>query len=175
MSHKISELQTRYGLTSRQSIYDRMKALHIKPIHRGEISSESLDKLDKLDKFLKSNPGATLSDFPKQAEAITTTKLDLSSGQLDLPSGQLDSFQATVEIVESIARHLVNRDPLVKYKALDYAVRHDILLPSSKVKELIGVNPCNYGNEFKRGNFIFKKQGKIGRQTAWEIEDAKYL
>lgn len=174
MNQKISELQARYGLTSRQSIYDRMKALHIETVRRGEISSESLDKLDKLDKFLKSNPGATLSDFPKQAEVITATKLDLSSGQLDLSSRQvdkLDSFHATVEIVESIARHLVNRDPLVKYKALDYAVRNNLLLPSSKIQELIGVNPCNYGDKFKRGNFTFEKQGKIGRQAAWKIDD----
>ncbi|MCC3531098.1 MAG: hypothetical protein JGK21_26885 [Microcoleus sp. PH2017_22_RUC_O_B] len=171
MNHKISELQTRYSLSSKQSIYDRIKALHIKPVRRGEISSDSLDKLDNLDKFLKNNPGAALSDFPKQTEAITTSKLDLSSGQLDKSTEQLNNFNETLQLVEAIARHLVNRNPLAKYKALDYAVKAELLLPSSKIKELIGVNPCNYGDKFQRGNFIFEKKGKIGRQTAWKIDD----
>ncbi|MCC3464434.1 MAG: hypothetical protein JGK33_33470 [Microcoleus sp. PH2017_11_PCY_U_A] len=150
MNHKISELQTRYSLSSKQSIYDRIKALHIKPVRRGEISSDSLDKLDNLDKFLKNNPGAALSDFPKQTEAITTSKLDLSSGQLDKSTEQLNNFNETLQLVEAIARHFAaNQDPLAKY---------------------IGVNPCNYGDKFQRGNFIFEKKGKIGRQTAWKIK-----
>ncbi|MCC3476506.1 MAG: hypothetical protein JGK39_00075 [Microcoleus sp. PH2017_12_PCY_D_A] len=160
MNHKISELQTRYSLSSKQSIYDRIKALHIKPVRRGEISSDSLDKLDNLDKFLKNNPGAALSDFPKQTEAITTSKLDLSSGQLDKSTEQLNNFNETLQLVEAIARHFAaNQDPLAKYKTLEYAAKHILLLPSSKIKELIGVNPCNYGDKFQRGNFIFEKKG----------------
>jgi hypothetical protein len=171
MNHKISELQTRYGLSSKQSIYDRMKALNIETVRRGEISSESLDKLDNLDKFLKSNPGATLSDFPKHAEAITASKLDLSTEQLDLSTGQLDNFNETLKLVEAIARHFkVETDPLAKYKALEYAANHILLLPTSKIQELIEVKPRKSPIEW--GNFIIwkKTEVKIGREMAWSIQ-----
>jgi len=163
MNHKISELQARYNLTSRQSVYDRIKALHIETVQRGEISSDSLDKLDKLDKFLKNNPGTSISEFPKHTEAITTTKLKLSTGQLD-------NFNETLQLVEALARHFAaNQDPLAKYKALEYAANHMMLLPSSKVRELTGAKPSKNG--FQRGIFIFSKtENKIGRETAWRVQ-----
>ncbi|MCC3575252.1 MAG: hypothetical protein JGK30_26005 [Microcoleus sp. PH2017_40_RAT_O_B] len=178
MNHKISELQTRYSLSSKQSVYDRMKALHIETVKRGEISSDSLDKLDNLDKFLKNNPGATLSDFPKNAEAVTASKLDsptgqldLSTEQLDLSTGQLDNFNETLKLVEAIARHFkVETDPLAKYKALEYAANHILLLPTSKIQELIKVKPRKSPIEW--GNFIIwkKTEVKIGREMAWSIQ-----
>ncbi len=170
MNHKISELQARYNLTSRQSIYDRIKALHIETVQRGEISSDSLDKLDKLDKFLKNNPGTSISEFPKHAEAITTTKLELSTGQLDKSTGQLDNFNETLQLVEAIARHFwANPDPLAKYKALEYAANHMMLLPSSKIRELTGAKPNK--SHFQRGIFVFSKtENKIGRETAWRVQ-----
>ena len=177
MNHKISELQARYNLTSRQSVYDRIKALHIETVQRGEISSDSLDKLDKLDKFLKNNPGTSISEFPKHAEAITTTKLELSTGQLDISTeqldistGQLDNFNETLQLVEALARHFwANQDPLAKYKALEYAANHIMLLPSSQVRELTGAKPSK--SHFQRGIFIFSKtENKIGRETAWRVQ-----
>lgn len=92
----ISSLQERYGLSSRQAVYDRIAALKIEAVARGKLSSEQVDKLDKLDKFLSSNPGAAIADFPREAEISPVRQLDkpdLSSGQLDkfnLSSGQLD-------------------------------------------------------------------------------------
>ena len=160
---KISELQIRYGLASKQSVYDRMKALQILPISRGEISSQALDKLDKLDKFMKNNPGAKIWEFPRDAES-------LSSGQLDNSTGQLDNFNEILQLVEAIARHFwANQDPLAKYKALEYAANHMMLLPSSKVRELTGAKPSKNG--FQRGIFIFSKtENKIGRETAWRVQ-----
>ncbi|MEG4323690.1 MULTISPECIES: hypothetical protein [unclassified Microcoleus] len=169
MNHKISELQMRYELASRQPIYDRMKAINVKPVKRGEISSESLDKLDKLDKFLKNNPGANLADFPKDAEAITPTKLDLPTRQVDSPTRQVDNFNETLQLVKAIARHF-NQDPLAKYKALEYAANHVLLLPTSKVTELIGTKPRK--RHFQWGTFIFNKRPKVklGREAAWNVQ-----
>src|SRR6476620_8467067 len=140
---KISELQTRYGLASKQSVYDSMKALQINPVSRGEISSQALDELDKLDKFLKSNPGAKIWEFPRDVES-------LSSGQLDKSTGQLDNFNETLQLVEAIARHFaVKQDPLANYKALEYAANHIMFLPTSKIKELTGAKPSK--SHFQRG------------------------
>jgi len=163
MNYKISELQARYSLSSKQSVYDRMKALQIVPVSRGEISSQALDKLDKLDKFMKKNPGAKIWEFPRDVEYE-------SSGQLDKSTGQLDNFNETLQLVEAIARHFAtNQDPLAKYKALEYAANHIMLLPTSKVKELIGTKPSK--SQFQRGTFVFTKTDiKIGRESAWRTQ-----
>ena len=163
MNYKISELQARYSLSSKQSVYDRMKALQIVPVSRGEISSQALDKLDKLDKFMKKNPGAKIWEFPRDVEYE-------SGGQLDKSTGQLDNFNETLQLVEAIAHHFAaNQDPLAKYKALEYAANHIMLLPSSKIKELTGAKPSK--SQFQRGTFVFTKTDiKIGRETAWRIQ-----
>jgi hypothetical protein len=163
MNYKISELQARYNLSSKQSVYDRMKALQIVPVSRGEISSQALDKLDKLDKFMKKNPGAKIWEFPRDVEYE-------SSEQLDKSTGQLDNFNETLQLVEAIARHFAtNQDPLAKYKALEYAASHIMLLPTSKVKELIGAKPSK--SQFQRGTFVFTKTDiKIGRESAWRTQ-----
>ena len=163
MNYKISELQARYSLSSKQSVYDRMKALQIVPVSRGKISSQALDKLDELDKFMKKNPGAKIWEFPRDVEYE-------SGGQLDKSTGQLDNFNETLQLVEVIARHFAaNQDPLAKYKALEYAANHIMLLPTSKVKELIGAKPSK--SQFQRGTFVFTKTDiKIGRESAWRTQ-----
>ncbi|MEG5044625.1 hypothetical protein [Microcoleus sp. B4-C1] len=167
---KISELQNRYGLGSKQSVYDRMKALQINPVSRGEISSQALDELDKLDKFMKSNPGAKIWEFPRNVESLSSRQLDNSIGQLDKSTGQLDNFNETLQLVEAIARHFAaKQDPLAKYKALEYAANHIIFLPSSKIKELTGTKPNK--SQFQRGTFVFTKINiKIGREAAWRVQ-----
>jgi len=169
MNYKISELQARYSLSSKQSVYDRMKALQIVPVSRGKISSQALDKLDKLDKFMKNNPGAKIWEFPRDVESFSSGQLDKSTGQLDKSTGQLDNFNETLQLVEAIARHFAaNQDPLAKYKALEYAANHIMLLPTSKIRELTGIKPTKH---FQRGIFIFSKtENKIGRETAWQVQ-----
>ncbi|MEG4855747.1 hypothetical protein QUB10_33425 [Microcoleus sp. B5-D4] len=167
---KISELQTRYGLASKQSVYDRMKALQINPVSRGEISSHALDELDKLDKFMKSNPGAKIWEFPRDTESLSSGQLDNSTRQLDKPTGQLDNFNEVLQLVEAIARHFAaSQDPLANYKALEYAANHIILLPTSKIKKLTGAKPSK--SQFQQGTFVFTKTDmKIGRETAWRVQ-----
>jgi hypothetical protein len=140
-----------------------MKALQIVPVSRGKISSQALDELDELDKFMKNNPGAKIWEFPRNAEYE-------SSEQLDKSTGQLDNFNETLQLVEAIARHgAANQDPLTKYKALEYAANHILLLPTSKVKELIGAKPSK--SQFQRGTFVFTKTDiKIGRESAWRTQ-----
>jgi hypothetical protein len=101
----------------------------------------------------------------------STGQLDKSTGQLDKSTGQLDNFNKTLQLIEAITRHFsANTDPLAKYKALEYAANHVMLLPSSKIKELTGVKPSR--RHFQRGMFIFTKEEdtKIGRETAWRVQ-----
>src|SRR4028118_971330 len=100
----------------------------------------------------------------------STGQLDKSTGQLDKSTGQLDNFNETLQLVKAITRHFAaSQDPLAKYKALEYAANHIMLLPTSKIQELTGAKPSK--SSFQRGIFIFRKtENKIGRETAWQVQ-----
>ena len=160
-TYPISELQQRYSLTSRQSVYDRMKALAIEPIARGKLSSEQLDKLDKLDKHLKS--GGTLSDFESSRTEIMAAAIEPAAATAI--NQDRENF---LELIEAIARHIsATRDPLQHYVALERAIASGWLLSSSEVRSLIGAKPA--GDRFQHGSFVFIKSGKIRNQSAWRV------
>jgi DNA repair ATPase RecN len=101
----------------------------------------------------------------------STGQLDKSTGQLDKSTGQLDNFNETLQLVKAITRHFAaSQDPLAKYKALEYAANHIMLLPTSKIQELTEAKPSK--SSFQRGIFIFTKieNTKIGRETAWRVQ-----
>jgi len=78
---------------------------------------------------MKKNPGAKIWEFPRDVEYESSEELDKSTGQLDKSTGQLDNFNETLQLVEAIAHHFpAHQDPLAKYKALEYATNHNILL-----------------------------------------------
>ena len=169
-THPISELQQRYSLTSRQAVYDRMKALAIEPITRGKLSSDQLDKLDKLDKHLKS--GGTLSDFESSRTEVMPEAIEPADATAI--NQERENF---LELIEAIARHIAaTRDPLQHYTALERAIASGWILSTAEVRALIGVKPS--GDRFVRGSFVFIKSGKIGTQTAWRVakvvEDGNY-
>lgn len=171
METPISELQERYNLSSRQAVYDRLTALELKPVSRGKISDEQLDKLDKLNDWLKENPGSAIADFPLHPEVMPSEKLDksLSTATVDKSLDKPDNFTEALQLVEAIARHFQQqRDPLENYKALIFAAEQQLILPSSKVTELIGTKPK--GEQFERGSFRFTRSGKIGGQSAWKVQ-----
>ncbi|XZN89770.1 MAG: hypothetical protein ACM65M_19200 [Microcoleus sp.] len=126
--HAVSGLQHRYELASRQAVYDRLAALKIKPISRGKLSTEQLDKMDALDKWLKANPGGSIADFPRSGEVVGDESSvvshpiagsSLSGGAVD----KFDNFSETLALIEAIAEHISKtRDPLQHYAALERAI-----------------------------------------------------
>ena len=160
-TYPISELQQRYGLTSRQAVYDRIKALSIEPVARGKISSDQLDKLDKLDKHLKS--GGTLSDFESSHTEIMPAAIEPAAATAI--NQERENF---LELIEAIARHFQQqREPLQHYTALERAIASGWILSTAEVRALIGTKP--HGDRFQRGAFIFIRAGKIGNQSAWRV------
>jgi len=171
--YPISELQERYNLNSRQAVYDRIGALKIKPISRGKLSSEQLDKLDKLHEWLKQNPGSAIADFPLHPEVIPPEVMpskqeNLSTVVVDKSLDKLDNFTETLQLIEIIAKRFNQHDPMAEYKALIFATKNQLILPSSKVTELTGVKP--HGKKFTRGSFTFIKSGKIGGESGWLVK-----
>ncbi|WP_445634538.1 hypothetical protein NSTC745_06362 [Nostoc sp. DSM 114161] len=177
---KISSLQERYRLDSRQAVYDRINGLKIEPIARGKISSEQLELLDKLDIHIRS--GGAIADFPLQPEvqAPALDKLD-KLDKLDIEPDQATVINVMANLMEKMITYAYARhpSPLASYEELEKAIANKWLLPSSKVKELIGVTtipktvkePKEDGDAefFVRGNFLFVKIGKIGRETSWAV------
>ncbi|MFB2976915.1 hypothetical protein [Microseira sp. BLCC-F43] len=151
----ISGLRERYGLSSRQSVYDRLKALNIKPVGWGRISAEQLNQMDKLDEHLKK--GGTLSNF-----GIETSK---NQSDTSLIVAEL------TKLVEAIAPTPNPPEPLQALEELEKAAEKGWLLTTEQVKQLIGVKPTVRGSDrtFTRGSFAFVKSGKIGSQTAWKV------
>ena len=159
-NYPIASLQERYNLSSKQSVYDRIKALSIEPVARGKISSDQLDKLDKLDKHLKT--GGTLSDFESSQTEVMPAAIEPAATNL---TNDRENF---LELIEAIARHIAaTRDPLQHYASLERAIASAWLLSSSEVRSLIGVAPK--GDRYQRGNFVFIRTGKIGAQSAWRV------
>ena len=151
----ISGLRERYGLSSRQSVYDRLKALNIKPVGWGRISAEQLKQMDKLDEHLKK--GGTLSNF-----GIETFQ---NQSDTSLIVAEL------TKLVEAIAPTPNPPEPLQALEELEKAAEKGWLLTKEQVQQLLGVKPKVKGSDrtFTRGSFSFVKSGKIGSQTAWKV------
>lgn len=67
---------------------------------------------------------------------------------------------------------LPHLNPLYRHEALEKAKELRWLLTTKEVQKLIGVKPQTKKGEksFKRGNWLFIKIGKIGAQTAWQVD-----
>ena len=176
---KISTLQGRYGLESRQAVYDRINGLDIKPVARGKISPQQLELLDKLDKHIRD--GGAIADFPIQPE-VEVPALSKLDNQLDILDNQLDNAENLTAInvmaglVEKMMGYVGNRRSLLsEYEELEKAVAHKWTLSTAKVKELIGITPRVGKDEmtFVWGSFTFTKAGKLGNQMGWLVSRSK--
>ncbi|NEQ86493.1 MAG: hypothetical protein F6K26_42450 [Moorea sp. SIO2I5] len=63
-------------------------------------------------------------------------------------------------------------NPIEYMHQLKIAAQEQWLLTTSEVRELIKVKPHTRKGEdtYKRGSWLFVKSGKIGRETAWRVE-----
>lgn len=101
----INSLLSRYGLKSRQAVYDRLKDLGIKPARRGKITKDDLLLLDELDKHI--NSGGTIDNFPKSPEVMPVDKLEVWEEPQQQPS-----VEALLALIEKIVLHqLPKRSP----------------------------------------------------------------
>lgn len=172
--YPISALQDRYGLSSRQAVYDRINKLGIEPASRGKISSDQLDTLDRLDNWIKS--GKTVENFIS-SELNTAINSEFGNSVLltlknqDLPTSNIfdDSTTSLIQLVHEIALAIRPQENLLQHlECLERAAAQSWLLSTQEVKQLIGVKP--HGPSFSRGSFKFIRSGKIGASSAWRVE-----
>ena len=160
----INTLGDRYGLKSRQGVYDRLKDLKIKPARRGKVTQEDLLLLDELDKHI--NSGGTIENFVKSPEVLSTDKMD----KWDEPEqSEVSTIEMLMALIERIVLHQrILPSPLSRFEELEKAVIGGWILPTSLVQEIAGTVPK--GNNFTRGSFVFIRTGKVGREAGWIVQ-----
>ena len=176
---KIKELQERYGLKTRQSIYDWIKAakFELAKDDRGHAyaTPEQIEVLDQLVEHLKT--GGTLGSFtPVSSPEIYTSvdsHIDTSEPStvyqiVDTVNSTEDSPMVMLErLVGVIVSNIQPRSPLWYHEELEKASKQGWILSTSEVETLIGVKPK--GEVFCRGGWEFVRAGKIGNQGAWKV------
>jgi len=103
----------------------------------------------------------------KELEVIESQAIEPRSPGVEL--GIIGSSEATTTLVELLgAIASSQRDPLRKHQQLKEAAAEGWILTTSEIEEIIGVKP--HGEVFVRGNWQFKRAGKIGRELGWVVE-----
>jgi hypothetical protein len=192
----IIELTDRYSL-SKKALYNRFDAVGIKPQlgadKKAYVSSEQIAVLDDLDRHLKA--GGNLKNYtPVSQSEVTTTlsevvatplkgnsktvtyeELEKSEKQaieprlLELELGLVGTSEVGTTLLRVLGAIAASqRDPLRKHQQLKQAVEEKWILTTSEIEEIIGVKP--HGEIFLRGNWQFKRAGKVGRELAWVVE-----
>ncbi len=169
--HKISKLQQRYSLGSKQSIYNRINGLGIVPPQKGYVSSEQLDLLDRLDKHLRS--GGTFDDFPIQPEVevepMEIQAMESAPQQERVEDLYLRTFDWMGGIIEQMIAQRQSDSVLERFEQLQKAAQMGWMLPTSAIASLIGIKPR--GQRVEYGNFsILRCDKRIGREAAWMIK-----
>lgn len=176
---KIKDLQERYGLKTRQSIYDWIKAakFELAKDDRGHAyaTPEQIEVLDQLVEHLKQ--GGTLGSFtPVSSPEIYTSidsQIDTSKPStvyqiVDTVNSEIDTPIVMLErLVGAIASNIQPRSPLWFHDELEKATKQGWILSTSEVESLIGIKPK--GEIFHRGGWEFVRAGKIGNQGAWKV------
>lgn len=185
--YSIKELQDRYELKTRQSVYDRLKAVKaevLKEGNRSYVTEDVITILDQLQEHLKL--GGSIKTFTPTIKATVYAQIDSVNSNSDnltvnseidsigspLDSDvkylQLDLFEFTLEkIVLKVIEQIQPSNPINHWEKLDQAVERGYILSTKEVTELLGTKPN--GKEWTRGAFKFIRFGKIGNQAGWQV------
>jgi len=177
----VARLRERYGI-GKQAEINRRKHLRIKTSKiEGSyyVTDKQLKLLDALDHWL-TDMGGKMSDFDPQiavdsldsnhelarTELVEATPTDYQEATL------IESEEATPDWEDLIGRLAEKlqpaQSPLDNWRELEEAAQKGWLLTTRQVREIAGAKPK--GQQWQRGAFTFRKAGKIGRETAWEVE-----
>ncbi len=163
----LSSLADRYKV-GRTAMYDRLKALGIEPEKRGRlayISGVQLHQMDELDTRLKAGELMPKPTAEHDRQTSLEYSPNLSTKHSPDSTALAPSTDSALLTIASMLQSLKEpTDPMANYRALQSAVDNGWLLPTSKVRELVGVKP--HGAEFDRLGFRFIRSA---RRTEWKV------
>ena len=165
----VAALPDRFS-TSKQTVYTRMEALGISPIKQGKRAYIHLDQLHQLDALHDHlAAGGHLQDFSTSAiETHPVEKLDVSNQAVSNTDAPLTRLVNAAESLTGALMDIASPDPISNWRRLQEATENGWLLTTSQVRELTGAKP--HGQSWRRGSFVFRKRGKIGREASWSVE-----
>ncbi len=177
----VSDLPSRYSI-KRTALYERLKALKLKPIKQGNksyLDGDQLKRLDELHAHIQRGGGIT--DFLQEPEQPSSEQT-APTGQL----AQINQSGALVALVEVLTSRLVPAivskltppaPPLAHLEALEKAYEKGWLLSTSELAQLLRLSPKTirgYGDSFREAGFTFTRAGTRARQeTAWKVSKAR--
>jgi hypothetical protein len=177
----VSDLPDRYDI-KRTALYERFKALDLKPIKQGNksyVDGEQLQQLDDLHAHIQRGGG--IADFLQESSPVSDSHNKISE-QL-APINQSGVFLAFAEALTSrLVPAIVSKltpppPPLAHLEALERAYEKDWLLSTSELAQLLKLSPRTirgYGDRFSEAGFIFTKAGTRARQeTAWRVSKTR--
>jgi hypothetical protein len=152
----VTELLDRYQI-KRTALHERMtklgiKSVRIKGLPHRIITAEQLSRLDEYDRQLSLGATSAMStERPERGEQVSSIDL-------------LTVLPAVMQMLTDRA----SRDLMANYRQLQEASDRGWFLPTSLVRELIGVTP--HGARFDRCGFRFEPAAKY-RSTEWRVSN----
>jgi hypothetical protein len=172
----VEQLPDRYGGLARSAVYNRLKALNIKPKRIGNKSSvnaRQLEQLDDLHRFLQA--GGNTAEF-LEMRGIQSPQEDDSQLSSGLSTGQSDLVQLFVSMFSKFQSQAAEPDPLAYFEKLEQAARNGWQLSTTEVSYLIKLPVAEiqqYGDRFYEAGFVFTRAGfRAKGEVAWKVSKA---
>lgn len=177
----VSQLPDRYGI-KRTALYERFKALSIKPQKQGNksyLDGAQVEQLDQLHAHIQRGGG--INDFGLELEPL---KVEQTNSTEELASiNQSGTLIALVEVLTSrlvpaiVSKLTPPTAPLAHLEALEKAYEKDWLLSTSELAQLLRLSAKTirkYGDSFNEAGFTFTRAGTRARQeTAWKVSKVR--
>lgn len=174
----VGQLRARYNNLAKSAVYNRLKALGVRPQTIGNkayVNAEQLRLMDDLHQFIQS--GGTTAEF------LERRGLQKSVGDSSGLSSGLSTAQPNdiIKLVTAIASEVASKlqlptpepDPLAYFERLEQAARNGWHLSTSEVAYLLDLPPSKiegYGDRFSEAGFIFTRAGyRTQGEVAWRI------
>lgn len=171
----VSSLPDRYSV-ARSQIYNRINALGIETLKRGNkayVDAGHLAQLDQLHECL--NRGMTLNEAAAAVRQDSLMRLsDESPAPLINQGSPLPPYDTTEVAVLTLLGALVQQvaappNPLQRFEQLQALADHDWRPGTSELAAILGLKSLS-GQTFERYGFRFTRVGKNGVQSAWQVE-----
>ncbi|MEA5419399.1 hypothetical protein VB712_09180 [Spirulina sp. CCNP1310] len=175
----LAGLMARYGLTRRSQLDERLEAvgetLHYDPQVGDYADVPLVQHLDDLDRWLRQ--GKSLGDYTAMGKVriISSVGEEMRGGAINVaPVADLvkEPENPLTPVVITLSEALAAQtptpvSPLQVWRELEEACSCGWILSTSQIRTLTGITP--YGDVYEYGAFRFKRNGKIGREAAWEV------
>ncbi len=197
--YSIKDLQQRYELKTRQSVYDRLNAVKAEVLKEGNksyVTEDVINLLDQLQDHLKL--GGSIKTFTPTVTATVQPEIDSVNSNLDNGSvnsktdsvnSQLDSSTVNSK-TDSVSSQLDSQENYVQldlfeeivFKVVEKVVPSNPISHWEKLDQAVErgyilstsevaelLGTKSKSKEWTRGSFKFIRRGKIGNQSGWQV------